>query len=73
MTVPGVAMLSIGQQHQPQQVVLFVLSQHSRMERVAMFATLLHSTSAYPSFVRLSDCALAPSPNLALMHSKAVL
>ncbi len=73
MTVHGVAMLTIGQQHHPQQVVLSVPSQHSRLERVAMFGTILHVTSAYPSFVRLSDCALAPSPNLATMHSKAVI
>lgn len=73
MTVPGVAMLTIGQQQQPQQVVLSVLSQHSRMERVAIFGTLLHVTHAYPSVMKLSDCALAPSSNLATLHSKAVL
>jgi len=64
MTVPGVAMLTIGQKHQPQQVVLFVLSQHSHMERVAISGTLLHVISAYPSVVKLSDCALAPSPKM---------
>jgi len=61
MTVHGVAMLTIGQQHQQQQVVLFVLSQHSCMERVAMFATLLHVPHAYPSVMKLTDCALAPN------------
>jgi len=73
MTVHGVAMPTIGQQHQPRQVVLFVLSQHSHMERVAMLGTLLHVTYAYPSVVRLRDCAVAPSPNLAKMHSKATI
>ena len=61
MTVHGVAMLTIGRQHQPQQVVLFVLPGHSRVEKVAMFATLLLVTHAYPSVMKLSDCAVAPS------------
>ena len=75
MTVHGVAMLTTGQQHQPQQVVLLVLSQHSHTERVAMVEAqpLGHITYAYPSIVKLSACALAPSTNLATMHSKAAI